>query len=269
MIGLGIAAACLAFLALFVRRARVGRRSRDVAGVRSRLAVRFPARTVRVGMARAVVGALAGMVLAGPVFAAVGGVAGAASETVLRRRAARSRDRRLTGQLPDMMRALAAAIRSGRSIPQALEAARDEAVDPLRPALDVAVARLSVGATLDEALDAFATTAATEDASQVVETLKIGRAAGTNLPIILDVAVESLIERDRIARDRAATSSQAKMSALVVGLMPLAFFAIVGSGARDQLRVLVGDPVGWALLAGGVVLEAGGALWMRALLKPR
>ena len=51
--------------------------------------------------------------------------------------------------------------------------------------------------------------------------------------------------------------------------MPLAFFAIVGSGARDQLRVLVGDPIGWALLASGVVLEAGGALWMRALLRPR
>src|SRR5205807_1166803 len=70
-------------------------------------------------------------------------------------------------------------------------------------------------------------------------------------------------------RDRAATSAQAKMSALVVGLMPLAFFAIVGSGARDQLRVLVGDPIGWALLASGVVLEAGGARWMRALLRPR
>ena len=59
------------------------------------------------------------------------------------------------------------------------------------------------------------------------------------------------------------------MSALVVGLMPIAFFAIVGSGARDQVHVLFGDPIGWALLAGGLVLEAGGALWMRALLRPR
>ena len=268
MISIAIAAPCLVFVVCFARRARVGRRSRNVAGVGSGLE-RFLTPSFRIGGLRAAVGALAGMVLGGSVLAVVGAVAGAVSEPVLRARAARNRDRRLIEQLPDMMRALAAAIRSGRSIPQALEAAREESIPPLRAALDTADARLSVGATLDEALDAFATEAATEDASLVVETLKIGRAAGANLPLILDVAVESLVERERIARDRRATSAQAKMSALVVGLMPLAFFAIVGSGARDQLRVLIGDPIGWALLAGGVILEAGGALWMRALLKPR
>ena len=269
MITATIAVGCLTFVLWFARRARVGRRSRAVAGVRSRFGVRVKTRSVKVGVARAMAGALAGTVLGGPVFAVLGAIAGGSSEPLLRARAARMRDRRVTEQLPDMMRALAAAIRSGRSIPQALEAARDEAVPPLRPALDITVARLSVGATLDEALDAFGSVAATPDAALVVETLKIGRAAGGNLPLILDVAVESLVERDRIARDRAATSAQAKMSAVVVGLMPLAFFAIVGPGARDQLRVLVGDPIGWALLAGGVVLEAGGALWMRALLRPR
>jgi len=268
MIALAIAVSCLAFVAWFVRRARVGRRSRHVAGVRTGLASVFTS-SLRIGAARAAVGGLAGMVLGGPVFASVGAVAGAVSGPLLRARAARNRDRRLAEQLPDMMRALAAAIRSGRSIPQALDAAREESIAPLGAALDLAGARLSVGATLDEALDAFAAEAATDDAALVVETLKIGRAAGTNLPMILDVAVESLVERERIARDRRATSAQAKMSALVVGLMPIAFFAIVGSGARDQLRVLLGDPIGWALLAGGVILEAGGALWMRALLRPR
>jgi tight adherence protein B len=268
MIALVIAAPCLVFIAWFVRRARVGRRSRAVAGVRSRSASVVTS-SFRVAAARASVGALAGMVLGGPLVASVGGLAGAISGPVLRTRAERNRNRHLTEQLPDMMRALAAAIRSGRSIPQALDAAREESIAPLREALDVAGARLSVGATLDEALDAFAAEAVTEDAALVVETLKIGRAAGGNLPLILDVAVESLVERERIARDRRATSAQAKMSALVVGLMPIAFFVIVGSGARNQLRVLLGDPIGWALLAGGVILEAGGALWMRALLKPR
>jgi tight adherence protein B len=268
MIAAGLAALCCAFIAWFVRRARVGRRSRDIAGVRSGIA-RVMTSSSRVGIARAAAGGLAGMVLGGPVLAAAGAVVGAVSEPVMRARARRNRDRRLTEQLPDMMRALASAIRSGRSIPQALDAAREDSIAPLSAALDIAQGRLSVGATLDEALDAFAAEAATEEAGLVVETLKIGRAAGGNLPVILDVAAESLIERDRIARDRRATSAQAKMSALVVGLMPLAFFAIVGSGARDQLRVLLGDPIGWALLAGGVVLEAGGALWMRALLRPR
>ena len=269
MIPIVILAVCVAFVAWFVRRARVGRASRAAAGVRSSWAARLGDPRVISSAGRACVGALAGMFIGGPVFAVVAASAGAASQPFLRARAARSRDRRLSGQLPDMMRAIAAAVRAGRSIPQALEAARDESSEPLRGALASAVGRLNVGATLAEALSTFARAAATEDAALVVETLTIGRAAGGNLPLILDVAVESLAERDRIARDRLATSAQAKMSACVVGLMPLAFFAIVGSGARDQMHVLFGDPIGWVLLAGGLILEAGGAMWMRALLRPR
>lgn len=262
-----VVSACITFLAWFVRRARVGRRSRSVAGVESSLVARL--KRSRVALARAALGALGGFFVGGPILSVVTCVAGGASEPFLRARATRNRDRRIGEQLPDLMRALAAAVRAGRSIPQALEAARDELAEPLRTAVDAAAARLRVGATLGEALEGFASAAGTEDATLVVETLTIGRAAGANLPLILDVAVESLAERDRIARDRRAMSAQAKMSALVVALMPLAFFVIIGSGAHDQVRVLFGDPIGWALLTGGVILEAGGALWMRAMLRAR
>jgi len=267
--GLAVASICVAFLAWFARRARIGRRSRVAAGERSRVLPRL--RSPRVGTiaARSALGATGGMFLGGVPLALAGAIAGAISEPVLRVRASRGRERRMDSQLPDLMRALAAAVRAGRSLPQALEAARDEAREPMRTPIAHAVDRISVGAPLTEALDAFAADCRTPDAALVVETLKIGRAAGANLPLILDVAVESLSERDRIARDRRATSAQAKMSALVVGLMPVAFFAIVGSGARDQVHILLGDPIGWVLLAGGLILEASGALWMRALLRPR
>ena len=269
MISLSVVATCVMFLVWFVRRARLGHASRAAAGVRSPLSRRISDPRAGAIAARAALGTLAGFFIGGPILAAVAGLAGGASEPFLRARAKRTRDRRVSEQLPDMMRALSAAVRAGRSIPQSLESARDESADPLRAAIDAGVARLHTGAPLGEALDVFASAAGTEEAALVVETLTIGRAAGLNLPLILNVAIESLAERDRIARDRRATSAQAKMSALVVGLMPLAFFAMIGSGARDQVHVLFGDPIGWVLLAGGVLLEGGGALWMRALLRPR
>jgi tight adherence protein B len=269
VISAGIAAVCVCFLAWFARRARIGARSRAAGGVRLHLFDRLGSVSARAIAARAAFGALLGMFLGGAALAAVGGVAGAVSGPVGRARAARKSEQKLAEQLPDLLRALSAALRAGRSLPQALGAARDEATAPVRTALDTAVKRLEFGASLDESLDAFAARAASPDAALAVETLKIGRAAGANLPAILDVAVESLAERERIARDRRAASAQAKMSGLVVGLMPVAFFAMVGSGARDQVRILFGDPIGWVLLATGLVLEAGGALWMRALLRPR
>lgn len=260
-----VLAVCIGFAVWFVRRARVGARSRAAAGGEQRPG----ALRIRAAAARAATGLLAGWFAGGWVLGFVGCVAGAAWLPVRRARTVRAHDARIAAQLPDMLRALAAALRAGRNLPQALEAARDEASEPLRSSLEAAVARIAVGAPLDEALEAIAADAGTADAALAVETLQIGRAAGVNLPAILDVAVESLAERDRIARDRRAASAQAKLSAGVVAAMPLAFFAMVGSGARDQLRVLFGDPIGWVLLGAGLTLEAGGALWMRALLRPR
>jgi len=80
MITATIAVGCLTFVLWFARRARVGRRSRAVAGVRSRFGVRVKTRSVKVGVARAMAGALAGTVLGGPVFAVLGAIAGGSSE---------------------------------------------------------------------------------------------------------------------------------------------------------------------------------------------
>ena len=76
MITATIAVGCLTFVVWFARRARVGRRSRAVAGVRSSFGARLRTRAVRVGAARAMAGALAGTVLGGPVFAVLGAIAG-------------------------------------------------------------------------------------------------------------------------------------------------------------------------------------------------
>jgi tight adherence protein B len=258
--------ACVTFIVWFVRRARLGARTREAAGVRTR----FVDRIVADGLLwRAGAGALAGFFIGGAPFAAAGAVAGTASKRLLAARSARREQRALAEQLPDLMRALASGVRAGRSVPQALDAAAEDAPQPIKTALDAATGLLRVGAPLDEALDAFAARIGSTDAALVVETILIGRAAGSNLPAILEVAVESLAERERIARDRNAAAAQAKMSAVVVGAMPIAFFALIGSGARDQVHVLFGDPIGWGLLAGGLILETGGALWMRALLRPR
>ena len=258
-------AACGAVVARFVARARVGARVRALAGVRLRLSERAADAVSRVPMTRVAIGALGGDVAGGHATAAAGAVLALAYEPLRRARAARAMARALETQVPDVLRALGTALRAGRSLPQAIGAARDESRPPVRALLDSAVQRLSVGASVDASLEAFAR--ATPAAAIAVETVRVGRLAGSNLPAILDVAVTSLAERDRLARDRRAATTQARMSAMVVGAMPLAFFVMAGSGARAQLSILLGDPVGWVLLAAGLTMEAGGALWMRALLR--
>jgi len=251
----------------FVGRARLGVRVRTLAGVRLRTHDRAAALIARVSPGRGLLGALGGMAFGGQVIAAVAAVAGCAWKPLATARDARVRARRLEAQIPETLRALSAGLRAGRSLPQALAGAFDDAVPPVRDALDAALRRSSVGAPLDEALKAFADHAGCASAVAAVETLRIGRAAGANLPSIIDVMVESLAERDRLARDRRAATSQARLSAAVVASMPAAFFLLLGKSARAQVAVLFGTPVGWVLLGLGLALEAGGVFWMRSMVR--
>ncbi|HEX9712569.1 MAG TPA: type II secretion system F family protein [Actinomycetota bacterium] len=220
-------------------------------------------------LAAATIGALAGTVAAGVIGAALGAAAGVAGRALLDRRAWVRLARSASTQVPEVLLAIAAAVRAGRSVPQALEAARDEAPQPIRAALVRACARLQVGAPLDDALEHFAREVGSAEARAAADTIGIAASAGGNLPMVLDASVTAMAERARIDRDRRAAAAQAKMSGAVVGAMPLAFVVIAGPTAREQLTFLFREPIGWAILGVGVLLEAAGAAWMRALLRPR
>lgn len=259
-------AAVAALAAWFVPRARLGARVRALAGVRLRAVDRVGALLTRAAARRAALASLGGVALAGPPGATAGALA-LAAEPLLRRRGARLEARALDRQAPDALRAAAAALRAGRSLPQALEAARDEAAPPMRALLDRLVRRLALGRPADEALAALGAEAGGSEALRAAaETMRVARAAGSELPAVLDHAVAALAERERIAADRRAATAQARSSAAIVAALPLAFFALLGAGARDQLRLLFGEPVGWTLLGAAAVLELAGLLWMRRLL---
>lgn len=264
-----VAVGCAGSLAWFVPRARLGSRVRALAGVRLRVVDRAALLLTPKTRRFVFVGCCAGVVAAGMAGGIAGIVAGLSCEPLLRIRARRTESRRLEEQLSGVLRAMAAALRAGRSVRGALEAARDETPVPARHALERAVEVLAAGASIDEALDAFATRARSPAARTIAETIRIGHRAGPNLPAILDTAVQSLTERDRIARDRRAATAQARLSAAVVGSMPLAFFVLAGPSARAQMRTALAEPVGWIVLIAGLALEAAGAMWIRALARPR
>jgi len=220
-------------------------------------------------MSTMIAATLGGFALAGPMGAAAGLAGALAWPRVRARRRAAARARELATQMPDVMRAIAAAVRAGRNLPQAIEAARDELAEPARGALARAADRFTVGGSLDDALDAFTAAAAIPDAARVADTIGIARESGGDLPRVLDVAIAAMLERARIERDRHAATAQARLSALVVGGMPVAFLLIAGPTARAQLALLVREPIGWVLLGIGGLLEVAGVLWIRRLTRPR
>lgn len=239
--------------------------------VRTRL-VDPPVRAARPGLDRSALlapaaGAAAGFALGGWAGAAVG-VAGGVGARRLgeRRRAAAARGTR-DGQLADMAAGISSAMRAGMSLPQALTAAHEEAEPPLRSDLAVLVGDLEVGVDVDRALDTWVTAVGSDDARLLAAALTLHRRTGGDLPRVLDQVVATIRERVAIAREVRGLTAQARLSGLILGLLPVAFFAFLWVTSRADMQAALSTPAGLLAVGIGICMEVGAFLWIRRLLE--
>jgi tight adherence protein B len=205
---------------------------------------------------------LGGLVMAGS--AAAGVAVGTAS--VRRRRTARLAAT-VDAQLADAVRSLAAGMRAGLSLEQALAYAAREGEPPLGDARQRIVDSVGLGGTLDDALRVWASEIGTDDARLVVGVLGLHRRTGGDLPRVLDQVAIALRERTSAAREVRALTAQARLSGAILGLLPVGFFAFLWLTSRAEIEGAFRSPIGIAAVVAGVVLETAAFLWIRKLLE--
>lgn len=176
--------------------------------------------------------------------------------------AARAR-RRADRALPALLDQVTRQLRSGASLPAAVGAAAGGAVDDASRRL---ADDLGGGTPLVPAVDRWRQAYPTPARDLVAAALTLASEAGGSVASVLDGVSDTL--RDRVALDRevAALSSQARASAAVLLIAPVAFAVLAASADRRVAGVLLGRPVGWACVAAGLTLDALGALWMSRLV---
>lgn len=224
---------------------------------------------VRFSLGCGLAGAALALLWAGGPASVAGAVAGVAGPEVLLRRRIAQRSARIAEQLPDVLAGLAAPLRAGASLPQAFAAARDEAEPPMRTVLLRTCRDLDAGVPQDEAIGRFASRCGVTEARLAARALRVGRQAGGELARVVDEVAETLRDRDRLARELKASTSQARVSAIVVASLPVVFLVLMSAGAREQASLLFGEPIGWLLLGVGGLLEGAGILWIRRLTRPK
>lgn len=82
----------------------------------------------------------------------------------------------------------------------------------------------------------------------------------------LDRTAEVLRSRAAEAAERRVHSSQARLSAQVLAILPVAMLIVLVT-ASASVRDVVARPVGLALIACGAALNLGGWLWMRRVIE--
>jgi tight adherence protein B len=166
----------------------------------------------------------------------------------------------------DAVGALAAAVRSGASLTQALRYAATEAVPPVHDDLVGIVQQLDTGIALDQALRSWSAGQPNANVELVVGALELHRRSGGDLPAVLDQVVGAVRDRVSISREVRSLTAQARMSAWILGLLPVGFFAFLWLTSRRDIQGAMSTPVGIACVIGGLMLELGAFAWIRKLL---
>lgn len=267
-------------LARAARRVQAGRRVRGLAG---RSAWRLPARP-RAWLAGAladaaidlepegacelVIGAAVGSTLfalaIAPGLALPVALASIAAGPLALRVARHRAQQRFVAALPGGLEQVAAALRGGASIADAL--APLAVSGPLAPDVRRVRARASLGVGLADALAAWPEERPVSAVRAAAGALAVATTVGGRSADALDGLAASLRERLGADAEARSLSAQARLSAIVVGGAPLAYLAFSAIADPASIDALVGTGAGRVCLVAGLSCEGIAALWMRHIV---
>lgn len=181
----------------------------------------------------------------------------------VRRRIAAGRAARLRrAQLPVVVSVIAAYVRAGRSLRQAVADAAGDVPEPSAAALREAAARIALGATPDEALAAFG---ADPDVAHLRAVVEMQARTGGDLVLLLERMADVLRSREELRRAASVATAQARATGRMVTGMPAFGVGALWLLDRPGFGLVLGSPLGWGALLGSAILAAAGHLLIRRI----
>lgn len=222
---------------------------------------------IGVAAAAGVVGILVAGILGNVAVGILAGMAVGIVPVLVLGRQASILGRKADRQLPDVLGQLAASLRSGHSLNQAIEAAGDQTAAPLGPQMARVVAETQVGRSLEDALAAMAERVGSTDLRWSVRAMMIQSRTGGKLSDVLEVLAEFMRDREEVRREVQALTADGRMSAWILGLLPFFVLGALLVVSREYLTPLVTDPMGFVMIGAAAVLMAVGMLWIRKIIR--
>jgi len=252
-----------------------GRRFADSRGFSARLDAELEAASVSlrsgefviVTVAAAFAGLILGYVILQSSWLALGiAVATGAMPTLVLRMALDRRAEKLREQLPDVLTILASSLRAGHSFLQALDTVAKEIAQPAATEFQRVVAEIRLGRAAEDALGALAERVGSADFKWAVLAVNIQREVGGNLAEILDNVSDTLRERATMRRQIRVLTSEGRLSAWVLALMPFAIGLYMFATNAEYIGLLFSSTMGLIMVAGAALLLTAGVLWMRKIV---
>jgi len=168
--------------------------------------------------------------------------------------------------LPETLQLLSGSLAAGYSLPQAVDTVVRESSGPMAVELNKAIVEARLGVPIEDALDTVARRMDSVDFEWVVMAIRIQREVGGNLAEVLTNVAATMRERERLRRQVDVLSAEGRLSAIILGALPLLFVTYLILVRPEYIGLLVTNPLGIVMIVVGVILLIAGAFWLRKVV---
>ena len=188
-----------------------------------------------------------------------------APRLVLRRLKAR-RVHRFDEQLPELVQALAGALRAGSGLQPALRHIVSRSSPPLSQEFGLLLREQRMGVGFQEALVQLRVRMPTEACGLVVSALGVAAQSGGGLSDTLEGIAQTLRARHHWQGRVRALTAQGRLQSWIMAGLPLAMIAALHRLEPEAMALLWTTVPGWIVLAAVLVLEAVGVMLIQRIM---
>lgn len=176
------------------------------------------------------------------------------------------RRKKFADQLDDSLQLLSGGLRAGHSLLRAIDAVSQQSLSPTAEEFSRIINETRLGRDLNEALEQTSERMKCEDFDWVAQAIGIHREVGGDLAEVLDQVGRTIRERNQIQRQVKSLSAEGKMSAYVLIALPIMIIGVLALISPSYILSFGSSPLGWAMVAGGVIMLIIGSLWLRSIV---
>jgi tight adherence protein B len=218
-----------------------------------------------------VIGGLAAFItrlfIAQPLAAAGAALVGVTAPILWLQHRRSKRMRRFEEQFPEALDLLSRAIRAGHAFQTALGMVADELPDPVGPEFRKTFDQQNYGLPLRDALNEMSARLSLLDVRFFVTAVLIQRDTGGNLSEILDNLAHVVRERFKIRRQVRVHTAHGRFTGYVLLALPAALGVALSFINPEHMHLLFYERMGQMMLAGAVVMQTIGFVWIRQVIK--
>ncbi|ROL71485.1 type II secretion system protein F [Pseudomonas chlororaphis] len=175
--------------------------------------------------------------------------------------------KRMIEQLPQLLDHSVRSLKSGRTLADAVLGGIEASSDPLKQAMGRIQRNVQLGVNLPDAVQDFAELYEQDELRMFALGLKVNHRYGGNASELLENLIKLIREREQGARQLSAMTGETRMTAWVLGSLPLllvAYFMLTNPG---YMLGMWRDPSGQTMLIIAVLLQIFGCLALWRMLR--